>query len=146
MTITARTDNGRVWIDGFISHTFMRDGVFAPIKFLVDTGASNTTILPGAASELKVDFEPLAKHPSGMVGIGGHQDAYVMENASLLFPSGTSDTPIVLRSDVCVLKPEQETKRRFPFAVFGTDLLRNFRFEYDMPKATLDLKNHERLR
>jgi len=52
MTITAQTDNGRVWIDGFISHTFLSDGVFAPIKFLADAGASNTTMLPGAASEL----------------------------------------------------------------------------------------------
>jgi len=81
-----------------------------------------------------------------MVGIGGQQDAYVMENASLLFPTGTSGAPIVLRSDICVLKPGPETKRRFPFALFGTDLLRSFRFEYDMPKATLDLKSHGRRR
>lgn len=52
MAITAQTDNGRVWIDGFISHTFLRDGVSAPIKFLADAGTPNTTMLRGAASEL----------------------------------------------------------------------------------------------
>lgn len=55
-----------------------------------------------------------------------------MENASLLFPTGTFGEHIVPRSYLCVLKPGPETKRSFPFELFGADL----RFEYGAPKAT----------
>ena len=110
------------------------------MRFLVDAGATATTLLQGAAEELKVDFASL-KRCYGLAGIGGPQEAYVVQNASFVFFDREFD-PIFLNTDMYVLKPNP--KMLSPsFALLGTDLLQRFRFEYDLPYATLDLKRIE---
>ncbi len=49
MTITVKIDGGQVWLDGYISHPLLRGGGFTKMRFLVDTGATATTLLQGAA-------------------------------------------------------------------------------------------------
>ena len=141
MTITAKTDGGQVWLDGYISHPLLRDGGFTKMRFLVDTGATSTTLLQGAVKELKVDFASLKRY-YGLAGIGGPQEAYVMENASFVFFDREFD-PIFLSTDMYVLKPDPKIALPPSFALLGIDLLRRFRFEYDLPYATLDLKRAE---
>ena len=140
MTITAKTDGGQVWLDGHISHPPLRDGGFTKTRFLVDTGATSMIPLQGAAKELKVDFASLKRH-YGLAGIGGPQDAYVMQDTSFVFFDREFD-PVFLSTDMYVLKPDPKIALPPSFALLGIDL-RRFRFEYDLPYATLDLKRAE---
>ena len=92
MRIATKVSGTSVWIKGFIFHTALPEGVDT-IRFLVDTGATNTSILQGAAKDLNVNFALLEKHPSGTTGISGLQEAYVMKNVSLLFPDEQTGCP-----------------------------------------------------
>lgn len=58
-----------------------------PILFLIDTGASRTTILDTDAEALGLNYSRLEKLPTGTVGIGGVVDTYVLPNVRLLFES-----------------------------------------------------------
>ena len=141
MTITVKIDGGQVWLDGYISHPLLRGGGFTKMRFLVDTGATATTLLQGAAEELKVDFESLKRY-RGLAGIGGPQEAYVIQNTSfVLFDRGFD--PVFLDTDMHVLKPNPTVALPPSFALLGTDLLQHFRFKYDLPYATLDLKRED---
>ncbi len=100
-------------------------------------------MLQGAAKDHKIDFALLEKHPTGTTGIGGRQDTYVMDDTKFIFEDDQASEPIVLHADMQVLRPDPEIKDPFSFALFGTDLLSRFRFEYDMPRASLDLVRPE---
>ncbi|MEM2970705.1 MAG: aspartyl protease family protein [Candidatus Bathyarchaeia archaeon] len=59
------------------------------VEFLVDTGASRTTICDKDAIRLGIDFDKLEKLSEGMLGIGGLVDTYVMENVKLTLEGKT---------------------------------------------------------
>lgn len=139
MKIATEVIDSTVWINCVIVNPMLREHNFRKIGFLVDTGADNTTILQGAAQTLKIDFASLEKHPTGTVGISGRQDVYVMENTSLVL-SGREGRLILRDIDMNVLMPDPGRKNQPAFGLLGTDLLKSFRFEYDMPSATLETK------
>ena len=139
MRTATKVSGTSVWISGFIFHTALPQGA-GSVRFLVDTGAGSTSVLQGAAKDLGVDFALLEKHPSGTTGISGPHEAYVMKNTSLLFLDEQTGMPILLKTDMNVLKPDPRIGRQLSFALFGTDLLSGFRFEYDLPDATLETK------
>lgn len=65
-----------------------------------------------------------------------------MQNTSfVLFDRGFD--PAFLNTDMYVLKPDPKVALPPSFALLGTDLLQRFRFKYDLPYATLDLKRIE---
>lgn len=57
-----------------------------PVEFLIDTGASRTTILDSDAIRLGIDYSKLQRFKQGTVGIGGVVDTYILPNARLVFP------------------------------------------------------------
>lgn len=56
-----------------------------PIEFLIDTGASKTTILDNDAIRLNIDYSKLKRLEEGTTGIGGTVDAYIIPNVRLMF-------------------------------------------------------------
>ncbi len=55
------------------------------IEFLIDTGASRTTILDKDTTRLGLDLSKLEKLSEGMLGIGGTVETYTIRNAKLTF-------------------------------------------------------------
>ena len=140
MKIATKVDGTSIWINGTIVNPLLGEYNFSKIWFLVDTGADHTTILQGAAKKRKIDFASLEKHPVDMIGISGRQDAYVMKNTLLAFSDEQTGGLILRNVGMRVLKPDSGSGDETDFALFGTDLLSGFRFEYDLPKATLETK------
>lgn len=60
-------------------------GIRQPVMFLLDTGASRTTILDNDAARLNVNYKKLRKSQQATVGIGGAVDTYVIPDARLMF-------------------------------------------------------------
>lgn len=138
MKIATEVKGTSIWISGTIVHPLMRKHHSSKIKFLVDTGAVHTTMLQGAAKKLGIDFASLEKDPIDTLGISGRQGTYVMKNTLLMF-SDEQTGDLILRSiDMKVLRPDPDSGDESAFALLGTDLLSSFRFEYDLPDATLE--------
>lgn len=55
------------------------------VEFLVDTGASRTTICDKDAIRLGIDFARPEKLSEGMLGIGGMVNTYVLNDVRLIF-------------------------------------------------------------
>ena len=140
MKIATKVDGTSIWINGTIVNPLLHEYNFSKIWFLVDTGADHTTMLQGAAKKLKTDFASLEKHPFGTTGISGRQEVYVMKNTLLAFSDEQTGGLILRNVDMRVVKPDPGSEDETDFALFGTDLLSDFRFEYDLPKATLETK------
>ena len=138
MKIATEVIDSTVWINCVTVNPLLREHDFRKIGFLVDTGAYNTTMLQGAAQTLKIDFASLEKRPTGTVGTSGRQDVYVMENTSLL--SGGEGRLVLRNIGMNVMMPDPGRKNQPAFGLLGTDLLKSFRFEYDMPSAILETK------
>lgn len=121
-----------------------------PITLLIDTGASNTTILQGDAMRLGIDFSKL-KPGKGSVGISGPEQTYELEDTVLGFPIKYDKVGLVLVpiKKILVLKPTDEMlknqdKKKAPLALtlMGTDLLELFHLDYDYPNVSLYYKNN----
>ncbi len=56
-----------------------------PVEFLIDTGASRTTILDSDAVRLGIDYGKLQKFEPGTAGIGGVVATFIIPSARLLF-------------------------------------------------------------
>ena len=138
MKIATEVNGTSIWISGTIVNPLMREHNSGKIPFLVDTGAVRTTLLQGAAKKLGIDFASLEKHPIDVLGISGRQDVYVMKNTLLVFSDEQTGELILRHIDMNVLKPDPDSGDESAFALFGTDLLSGFRFEYDLPCAILE--------
>jgi len=55
------------------------------VEFLVDTGASRTTICDKDVIRLGIDFSKVEKLSEGMLGIGGLVDTYILKDVKLVF-------------------------------------------------------------
>ena len=55
------------------------------IEFLVDTGATRTTITDTDVIKLGIDYGKLQRLDRGMLGIGGEVDTYILRDAKLIF-------------------------------------------------------------
>ena len=138
MKIATKVRGTSIWISGAIVNPLIREYDSCQIHFLVDTGAVHTTLLQGAARKLGIDFASLEKRPTDVLGISGRQDVYVMKNTLLVFSDEQTGEPVMRNVDMKVLKPDSDSGDESAFALFGTDLLSSFRFEYDLPCAALE--------
>ena len=59
------------------------------IEFLIDSGASRTTILDNDAIMLGIDHDHLEKSVEGTIGIGGVVDTYIIPKVTLIFRTST---------------------------------------------------------
>ena len=94
------------------------------ISFLVDTGASVTTIAPNDGCRIGVDYGAL-RNQQGISGIGGEARAYI-EPAILCF--GGSSKIYVYQLPILFLEPLEEYMQ-YP-SLLGRDILSKWKMVY----------------
>jgi hypothetical protein len=112
-------------------------GVRDTVEFLVDIGASRTTICDKDVIRLGIDFSKLEKLSEGMLGIGGSVDTYVLRNVKLTFRRENGESHAENFDRIYVLKHAARDERmmRIP-SILGRDMLNKHALVYD--------KRHER--
>jgi hypothetical protein len=106
--------------------------VSATVEFLIDTGATRTTLSDKDAIRLGIDYEMLEKLPEGMLGIGGSVDTYILKNAKLIFHKQDKTVHEETLDCICILKHSILTERilRIP-SILGRDILNKYALIYN---------------
>ncbi len=106
--------------------------VYATVEFLVDTGATRTTISDKDAVRLGIDYLALEKLGEGMLGIGGTVDTYNLKDVKFTFNQGRRKTHEETLEKICVVKHPQLNERilRIP-SILGRDILNHYALIYD---------------
>ena len=107
-------------------------GIHETVEFLVDTGASRTTICDKDAVRLGIDFTKLEKLSEGMLGIGGAVNAYVLNDIELIFRREDEKDYVENFEKIYVLKhmPVDERIMRIP-SILERDMLNRYALVYD---------------
>lgn len=111
------------------------------IEFLVDTGASRTTLLDKDAIYLGINYGKLRKSEQDMSGIGGSVETYVVNDSVILFGENSVKTPVfVLKHSLEEMSREERIKiLRFP-SILGRDIINKFRLIFDKELDEILLK------
>lgn len=109
------------------------------IEFLIDSGASRTTILDNDAIRLGINYDRLERYKEGTTGIGGVVDTYIIPQATIIFRTSTGiheesfDMVFTLKH-----KPrnerEEERIKRIP-SLLGRDFLNKYSLFLNRKKA-----------
>ena len=120
--------------------------IYATIEFLVDTGATNTTISDRDATRLGIDYNVLEKLASGMLGIGGTVDTYILKDAKLIFHKADKKTHQETLDRICILKHATLNERilRIP-SILGRDILNKHALIYDKRQEKAYITNEQTL-
>jgi len=112
-------------------------GIHETVEFLVDTGASRTTICDKDTVRLGIDFGKLEKLSEGMLGIGGMVDTYVLRDVKLTFRRENEESHVEHFDRIYVLKHAILDKRimRIP-SILGRDMLNKHALAYDKRQET----------
>lgn len=100
------------------------------IEFLIDSGASRTTIMDNDAVMLGIDPEQLEKSTEGTTGIGGVVDTYIIPMVTLIFRTSTGiheevfDRIFTLKHNPRNKREEQRIKR-IP-SLLGRDFINKY--------------------
>ncbi len=122
-----------------------------PITFLVDTGASNSCILPDDVAKLGVDSDTLQTVTKTIVTANGPVNLKVIQNAEIVLPVyvGLLDNKKAYLSfpmdNLAVLPPGPSFKALPPelvFSILGMDILGNFP-KWIFGKEQLYMENEE---
>ncbi len=99
------------------------------INFLIDSGASRTSILDNDAALLGIDHNLLEKYKGGTTGIGGVVDTYIIRDAVLMFKTTTGLHSEKLEVFVIKHTPrdkgEEERIKSIP-SLLGRDLINRY--------------------
>lgn len=97
-----------------------------PIEFLIDTGASRTTLSDTDATRLGIQYQKLARLREGTTGIGGVVATSVLPRVKLIFKT-VQDTHIEELPQIFVLRHKKvdENIKRIP-SLLGRDILNKF--------------------
>ena len=116
-----------------------RLGVSGRIDFLLDTGATVTTLHPDDGRRIGCPFDEL-REPFDMVGVGG-RSAYFRETALVTLAGSRGD--YTLDITLTIAKPEPPSAanprpvvNRLP-SLLGRDVLNRMRMDYDFPAGKL---------
>lgn len=118
-------------------HVICRQPPFAmPIRFVVDTGASSTTIADKDALRLGLDYSKLERS-DGILGIGGtNVDAFLLKGISIIFRDSKSSYQVERLPKIIVLRhrvktiEERRLAKQIP-SLLGVDILRKYQIRYD---------------
>lgn len=101
------------------------------IEFLIDTGATRTTILDRDAITLGVSYMKLSKLTQPLLGLGGLVETYVARDATLYFKTEEGFEHKEL-TELLVVKHKKvdENIMRIP-SVLGRDILNKYKLVYD---------------
>jgi len=108
------------------------------IEFLIDSGASRTTILDNDAVRLGINLDQLEMSKEGTTGIGGVVDTYFIHQATLIFRTLTGiheesfDRLFILKHKPRSRKEEERIKR-IP-SLLGRDFINRYRLLLDKKK------------
>jgi hypothetical protein len=110
------------------------------IEFLVDTGASRTTLLDKDAIYLGLDYDKLPRYKENLSGIGGSISTYVIEDASLIIGSTQMAIPVMVGRHPIEKMTKEELIRtlRIP-SLLGRDVINKFRLIFDKEKEELTI-------
>ena len=115
------------------------------VWFLVDTGASRTTLLDRDTQLLSVPIRALVPSSLPIVGIGGSVRSFLIQGVEITLRSEEGD--FTLRQDLWVVQhdleqlPPEEVARilRLP-SVLGRDLINRFHFTCDYQAGIVQLR------
>jgi hypothetical protein len=116
------------------------------VAFLVDTGASVTTIMDRDRDRLGIDWNRLDKTKRPLSGIGGTVDTRIIRDGILLFKTDTGGT-VRERLQVHVAKHDsarmdrhgRERVLQLPW-LLGRDMIERYGLIYDKSKSTVYLE------
>jgi len=100
------------------------------IEFLIDSGASRTTILDNDAVRLGINLDQLEMSKEGTIGIGGMVDTYIIHQATMVFRTSTGiheesfDRLFILKHKPRSTKEEDRIKR-IP-SLLGRDFINRY--------------------
>lgn len=80
---TKDIDNGRYYVPVFIATS--HNSLFFLDKFLIDTGATTTSLSWKNAQDHRIDIRKLTKASRVSSGIGGRVDNYVLPDSTIIF-------------------------------------------------------------
>lgn len=115
-------------------------GIDETIEFLVDTGATRTTLLDKDAIFLGLDYSNLKKYNQNVSGIGGSVETFIIDDATLILGSKQIHLSIfVVRHALGNLNKEDKIKiLRIP-SLLGRDVINRFRLVFDKQENNLFL-------
>jgi hypothetical protein len=93
------------------------------IEFLIDTGASRTTLLDKDAVYLGIEYGKLRKSEQDMSGIGGSVETYVIDDSVLLFGECSIKTSVFVLKHPLEEMNEEERKRCSDFLQYQVGML-----------------------
>ncbi len=107
-------------------------GIRQNVEFLIDTGATKTTILDRDAVALAIPYYRLSRLKQPLLGLGGLVDTYVAEQGEIYFKSESGSEHKEQLSELFVVKHKKvdENIMRIP-SVLGRDILNKYRLIYD---------------
>ena len=111
-----------------------KHNIQSPIRFYVDTGASQTLICDSDAKRIGIDYNKLPRSPTPVCGIGGDVCAYDLDNCMLVFKFGTR-LQIENVDSILILRHESDSeKERAKIMVLpsllGLDILKRYRLSF----------------
>lgn len=115
------------YIDAILSFRNYYDRV----TFLIDTGATRTSILYSDARRIGIELSDLERSKRDVVGIGGIAQTFVAKKATLIFTSDRREMEIEL-DEIYILKHKRfdDWAKRLP-SLLGRDILNKYHFVYD---------------
>lgn len=117
-------------------------GIDETVEFLVDTGASRTTLIDKDVIFLGLDYNSLKKHSQNVSGIGGSVETYIIDDTTLILGSKQIHLPIfVVRHALESLNKEDRIKLlRIP-SLLGRDIINRFRLIFDKEENKVVLED-----
>ena len=112
----------------FIDSIFICEdlGIEESIEFLIDTGASRTTITDSDAIRLRINYQRLNKLEQGLTGIGGDVETYSIRKVNLLFKIN-SEYFIEDIDEILVTKHTQNLEKvKWIPSILGRDFLNKY--------------------
>lgn len=115
------------------------------VNFLVDTGASRTTLLDKDALWLDIRYDKLTRSKSSLIGIGGTISCFIIADSILTFRSSKGN--INIRLPISVAKHPLERMEthlrtqilRLP-SLLGREIINKYKLTFDFPKRSINLR------
>ncbi len=97
--------------------------------FLVDLGATTTTILEGDCIRLGIDCDRLEKAPGPTVVPGGRTETHILRDVILIFETKEREFQFERLDKIDVIPPKADSIL-LPFSLLGIDIISRFKLTY----------------